>query len=163
MTGSITGWAGLFVKRLVFGMKINRICKKKGFMLKKKGFLWWLGRNKSGKCNFTVICGDESYCVKLVGVRSKRILYGFVDDNSYEIKDYTFALPVSMYGFEYKIKKKEPYQFEKGTIPCIVMIPHSVKVTMQCQTHRIEIGNGDKIPEGEFFFAEKFLNMLKQK
>ncbi len=166
MTGSITGWVRLLVKRYIFGVKLKRVCKKKGFVLKKNGILWWLGKNKSGKYNFTVICGDESYCVKLVGVRSKRILFGFVDENAYEIKDYTFAMVHTMDGFEYETKKKEPYQFEDGTKPCIVMVPDSVKVTVRsesAQSNRIEIGTHDKTPEGEFFFAEKFLEMLKSK
>lgn len=166
MTGSITGWVKLFVKRYIFGVKLKRVCKKRGFVLKKNGVLWWLGKNRSGKYNFTVICGDESYCVKLIGVRSKRILFGFVDENAYEIKDYTFAMVHSMDGFEYETKKKEPYQFEDGAKPCIVMVPDSVKVTVRsesAQSNRIEIGTHDKTPEGEFFFAEKFLEMLKSK
>lgn len=166
MTGSITGWFKLFAKRYAFGMKVKRVCKKKGFILKKNGVLWWLGKNKSGKYNFTITCGDESYCVKLVGVRSKCILFGFVDENAYEIKDYTFALPVSMDGFEYETKKKEPYRFEDGATPCIVMVPYSAKVTVRSesmQSKRIEIGTHDTTTEGEFFFAEKFLDMLNVK
>ncbi len=166
MTGSVTGWVKLVVKRFAFGIKLKHVCKKKGFTLRKNGTLWWLGKNKNGNCNFTVDCGNESYCVKLVGVRSKRILFGFVDENSYEIKDYTFALPVTMDAFEYETRKKEPYRFEEGTMPCIVMLPGSVKVTVRSNTsqlNRIEIGSRDKTPEGEFFFAEKFLNMLKEK
>ena len=166
MTGSITGWVKLFVKRYAFSVKIKRVCKKKGFVLKKNGILWWLSKNKSGKYNFTVICGDESYCVKLIGVRSKRILFGFIDKNSYEIKDYTFAMVYSMDGFDYEIKKKEPYRFEDDTKPCIVMVPDSVKVTVRsesAQSNRIEIGTHDMMPEGEFFSAEKFLQMLKNK
>ena len=166
MTGNVTGWGKLLVKRFVFGIKLKHVCKKKGFMLRKNGTLWWLGKNKNGNCNFTVDCGNESYCVKLVGVRSKQILYGFIDKNSYEIKDYTFALPVTMDSFEYEVRKKELYRFEDGTIPCIVMIPNSVKVTVRSETaqlKRIEIGNSDRTPEGEFFFAEKFITMLKEK
>ncbi len=166
MTGSITGWGKLLVKRFVFGIKLKHVCKKKGFMLRKNGTLWWLGKNKNGNCNFTVDCGNESYCVKLVGVRSKQILFGFVDETTYEIKDYTFALPHTMDSFEYETKKKEPYRFEKDAIRCIVMVPDSVKVTVRSETaqlKRIEIGNRDKTPEGEFFFAKKFLNMLKEK
>ena len=33
MTGSITGWVKLFVKRYIFGVKLKRVCKKKGFVL----------------------------------------------------------------------------------------------------------------------------------
>lgn len=166
MTGSITGWVKLLVKQFAFSRRIKRVCKKKGFALKKNGDLWWLGKNKSGKYNFTVIRGNESYCVKLIGVRSKRILFGFINEESYEIKDYTFALPVSMDGFEYEAKKKEPYCFEMGAMPCIVMVPDSVKVTVRSQTvqaKRIEIGNCDMAPEGKFFYGERFLDILKKK
>ena len=58
-----------------------------------------------------------------------------------------------MDSFEYEVRKKEPYRFEDGTIPCIVMIPNSVKVTVRSETaqlKRIEIGTRDKTPEGEF-------------
>ncbi|MBR5278238.1 MAG: hypothetical protein IKU23_03120 [Clostridia bacterium] len=166
MTGSITGWIRLFIKRYSFGVKIKHICKKKGFILNKNGFLWWLGKNKSGKCNFTICCGNESYCVKLIGVRSKRILFGFVNKNTYEIKDYTFALPHTTFDFDYELKNKEPYRFDNGSTPCIVMVPNSVKVTVRsndAQQTRIEIGSRDKTPEGEFFFADRFLTMLKDK
>lgn len=166
MTGAVTGWVTMAVKRYLFCQRVKRLCKKKAFVLKKNGLLWWSGKNKSGKCNFTVICKDESYCVKLVGVRSKRILYGFIDENYYEIKDYTFALAHTMDSFEYVVKQKEPYRFEKKTKPCIVMIPDSVKVTVRSETaqmQRVEIGTHDKTPEGEFYFAEKFLSELKEK
>ncbi len=164
MTGGITGWCKLVVMRYRFCAKVRRICKKKGFELKKNGTFWWLGKNKSGKSNFTVACGDKSYCVKLIGVRCKRILFGFIDKHSYEIKDYTFALAHTMDSFEYEVKKKEPYEFEEGSIPCIVMVPESVKVTVRSDTvqmKRVEIGSRDKTKEGEFFFADKFLDMLK--
>lgn len=166
MTGSITGWVKLFIKRYAFGVKIKQVCKKKGFELYKNGSFWWLGRNNSGKYNFTVKCYDENFCVKLVGVRSKRILYGFIDEYSYEIKDYTFALPHTMDSFDYVVKNKEPYQFMEETVPCIVMIPESVKVTIRnqnAQNNRMEIGSGDKVIEGSFFFGDKFLQLLNEK
>lgn len=166
MTGSITGWIKLFIKRYIFGLKVKRVCNKKGFTLRKNGSWWWLGKNKSGKYNFTVNCHNESYCVKLIGVRSKRILFGFVDRSTYEIKDYTFAMVHTMDGFDYELKKKEPYRFESRAKPCIVMVPDSVKVTVRsqgAQSRRTEIGSRDLTPEGEFFFAEKFLDMLVNK
>lgn len=173
MTGSVTGWLKLLAVRFAFGIKIKRICRKKGFKLNKNGALWWLGKNKSGKCNFTVICGGESYCVKLIGVRSKRILFGFINECFYEIKDYTFALAHTMDSFQYEVKRKEPYCFENKAKRCIVMLPSSVKVTVRRESvklkqfetsfSRIEIGNRDMTPEGEFYFAEKFLEELSQK
>lgn len=166
MTGSVTGWIKLLIKRYVFGLKIKGICKKKGFKLNKNGTLWWLGKNKSGKYNFTIICGDESLCVKLIGVRSRRILFGFIDEFTYELKDYTFAMVHTMDGFQYETREKEPYIFENGAKPCIVMVPDSVKVTVRSQgarSKRTEIGSCDLTPEGEFFFAGKFLDMLVNK
>lgn len=164
MIGCPEGWLKLLVKRFAFGIKIKRICRQKGFELKKNGVFWWLGKNKSGKHNFNVKCGEKSYCVKLVGVRSKCILFGFLDEFFYEIKDYTFAMVQTMDGFKYELKKKEPFRFENGALPCIVMVPESAKVTVRNQTPymRTEICSGDKAPEGKFFFGEKFLNMLEE-
>lgn len=163
MIGCPACWAKLVVKRFLFCCKIKRICRQNGFELKKNGILWWLGTNKSGKHNFTVVCTEKSYCVKLVGVRSKSILFGFADKDFYEIKDYTFALFITMDGFVYEHRKKEPYQFEAGATPCIVMVPDSAKVTARndARSGRFEIGSGDTTPEGTFFFGEKFLNILK--
>ena len=163
MTGCPHGWVKSVFSRLAFSIKIKRVCRQKGFELKKNGALWWLGTNKSGKHNFTVISRGKSYCVKLVGVRSKRILFGFIDENYYETKDYTFALLHTMDSFEYEVKKKAPFQFEYGAVSCIVMVPHSAKITVRNRESsvRTEIGNGDTTPEGQFFFGEKFLNILK--
>lgn len=164
MTGAVTGWVKLFFKRYNFKRKVSKICRNKGYSLEKNGFLWWLGKNKSGKCNFTVNCNESKYSVKLIGVRSKNILFGFIDETHYEIKDYTFALPHTMDSFEYTVKEKEPYNFDAGAKKCIVMIPESVKVTIRNRSEkrdRQEIGNRDIIPEGEFFSGKRFLDMLK--
>ena len=163
MTGCITGWPRLLIKRFIFSRRVTQICKKNGFSISKNGAFWWLGSTKSGKYSFTVYCGSVSYCVKLIGIRSRNILFGFVDKTHYEIKDYTFALPHTTFDFEYVLKKKEPYRFEKSAVPCIVMITESVKVTVRESStvmRRIEIGSGDKTPEGEFYFARKFINLL---
>lgn len=165
MTGAVTGWARLFCKRAVFAFKIKRICKEKGFVLKSKGLFWWLGRNKSEKCNFTIDCGERRFCVKIIGVRSKRILFGFIDENHYEIKDYTFALAHTMDSFNYETRSKEPYRFDEGTVHCIVMLPDSAKVTIRKrseQKDRQEIGSRDIVPEGEFFFGKNFIEMIKE-
>lgn len=165
MTGAVTGWAKLVFKRFIFKTKVKRICRKKGFTLYKNGFWWWLGKNKSGKCNFLIDCGENRYSVKLLGVRSKNIYFGFIDKLNYEIKDYTFALPHTMDSFEYVIKKKEAYKFDKNATPCIVMVPNSVKVTVRKrseQRDRQEIGSRDSVPEGCFFFGEKFLETLEK-
>ncbi|MBR6563251.1 MAG: hypothetical protein IKK70_04865 [Clostridia bacterium] len=133
--------------------------------MKKNGFLWWTGRNKSKSWNFTITTPNESLCVKMIGVRSKRILYGFVDEERYEIKDYTFALAHTMDSFEYVLKPKERYVFEENATPCIVMIPESVKVTVRSSTSqrsRSEIGNNDQTPEGRFYLSDKFIAMLKE-
>lgn len=166
MTGAVTGWAKLFFKRYIFGIKLKRICNRKGYRLEKSGIWWWLGRNKSEKCNFLVDCGANRYSVKLVGVRSRKIYYGFINEHSYEIKDYTFALVHTMDSFEYAVKKKEPYKFDKDAAPCIVMIPDSVKVTVRNrneQRDRQEIGSRESVPEGTFFFGENFLEFLEEK
>ena len=164
MTGAVTGWVTLLFKQYSFGRKVKSICRQKNYELYKDGAFWWIGKNKSGKYNFTVKCGDESYCVKLVGVRSKRILFGFVNEQSYEIKDYTFAILHTMDGFDYEVKEKQPYQFSQKARRLIVMVPESTKVTVRSRERsmRAEIGSGDETPEGKFFFGEKFLNMLKE-
>ncbi len=165
MTGAVTGWVKLFFKRYNFKRKVSKICRTKGYSLEKNGFLWWLGKNKSGKCNFTVSSNENKYSVKLIGVRSKNILFGFIDENFYEIKDYTFALPHTMDSFEYTVKKKEPYRFDIGAKPCLVMVPDSAKVTVRNRSEkkdRQEIGSHDFAPEGEFFTGEKFLVMLEK-
>ncbi len=158
------GFPKLILKRFVFSVKLKRICKERGLKLCKNGVFWWTGRNKSGKYNFTVKSQNKSFCVKLVGVRSKRILFGFVDEKSYEIKDYTFALLHTMDSFVYELKEKEPYRFENDHIPVIVMIPESGKVTVRRKDRkndRTEISSRDKTPEGEFYFGKDFLEMLK--
>ena len=164
MTGAPTGWIKLICKRLAFAVKLRRICKQKGFTLEKHRKLWWLGKNKSGKINFTVTAGEKRYSIKLIGVRNPAILYGFIDENTYEIKDYTFAIVSTMDGMEYVPKAKESYRFPADTHPCIVMVPHSVKVTLREHNERkarTEIGAQDQAPEGEFFFGENFLQFLK--
>ena len=164
MFGAPTGWIGLILKRARFAARVKRICKKKKFPLEKNGFFWWLGKNKSEKHNFTVICGEERYSVKLIGVRNPAILFGFVNETTYEIKDYTFVLPNAMDSVNYTLKAKDPYRFPEETHPCIVMVPHSVKVTLREHNERKqrkEIGSHDKAPEGEFFFGENFLQFLK--
>ena len=166
MTGGVTGWVKLLCKQYAFGVKIKSICKKKGFGLIKNGGFWWLGKNKKGNCNFTVSCGDESFCVKLIGVRSKRILFGFIDENHFEIKDYTFAILHTMDSFEYEVRNKEPYRFAARSVPCIVMVSESAKVTVRhphSSNIRTEIGSGDTAPEGCFYFENDFLQMLKEK
>ena len=40
------------------------------------------------------------------------------------------------------------------------MVPDSVKVTVRSVNSRVEIGTHDMTPEGEFFFSQKFLDML---
>lgn len=164
MTGAPTGWIKLICKRLAFAVKVRRICKQKGFALETHRKLWWLGKNKRGKINFTIHCKEKRYSVKLIGVRNPAILYGFVDERRYEIKDYTFAIVSTMDGMEYVAKPKETYCFPADTHPCIVMVPHSVKVTLREHNERkarMEIGPGDMTPEGEFFFGASFLEFLK--
>lgn len=114
MTGAPTGWIKLILKRYSFSVSLKRLCRKKGFRLEKKGFFWWLGKNKSGKHSFIVTCGEKRFCVKLIGVRNPAILFGFVNEYTYEIKDYTFALPNTMDGMNYVLKNKEPYRFTEG-------------------------------------------------
>lgn len=162
MTGAIYGFPILIIKYLIFGVKLKRLCKSNGYTLCKNGMFWWLGNNKNGKHNFTVKDKDKSYCVKLIGVRSKKILFGFVDKNTYEIKDYTFAVLWTMDGFEYEPKKKEAYSFEKNSIPCIVMVSKSNKITVKSKTSRTEIASGDKTNEGTFYFGKAFLKVLKK-
>lgn len=152
----------LILKRFAFGVKIKRICKRKGYELCKNGMFWWSGSNKSGKYNFTLKRNNQSYCVKLVGVRSKKVLFGFVDENTYETKDYTFAILWTMDSFEYELKKKEAYIFEENSIPCIVMVPESNKVTVKDKTARTETASGDKTKEGYFYFGKDFLKMIKE-
>ncbi len=164
MFGAPTGWIKLICKRYAFAVGVRRACKSKGFTLEKNGVFWWLGTNKSDKHNFTITCGDTHYSVKLVGVRNPAILFGFVDEHTYEIKDYTFALPHTMDGIPYVLKKKEPYRFPEDSIPCIVMVPHGTKVTIRNRTEqrdRQEIGGRDQSPEGTFFFGQNFLQFLK--
>lgn len=74
-----------------------------------------------------------------------------------------FFLCAVMDSFEYEVKKKAPFQFEYGAVPCIVMVPESAKITVRNRESsvRTEIGSGDITPEGTFFFGEKFLNILK--
>lgn len=162
MTGAIFGYPLLIIKYLVYGIKLKRLCTKNGYSLCKNGIFWWLGNNKSGKHNFTVKSQDKSYCVKLIGVRSKKILFGFVDENTYEIKDYTFAILWTMDGFEYDLKKKEAYIFEENSIPCIVMVSESNKVTVKDKTARTEIASGDQTKEVYFYFGKDFLKMIKE-
>ena len=164
MTGAPTGWIKLICKRLAYAVKVRRICKQKGFTLETHRKLWWLGTNKNGKINFTIHCKEKRYSVKLIGVRNPAILYGFIDERQYEIKDYTFAIVSTMDGMEYAAKTKEPYCFPADTHPCIVMVPHSVKVTLREHNERkarTEIGARDMTPEGEFFFSTNFLDFLK--
>ncbi len=163
MTGAILGYPVLIIKYLVYGIKIKRICKSKGHTLLRNGKFWWIGNNKSRKYNFTVKCKDKCYCIKLIGVRSKKILFGFVDENVYEIKDYTFALLWTMDGFEYELKKKEGYTFEENTVPAIVMVSESYKITEKNKTYRKEISSGDKTKEGYFYFGKDFLKIIKEK
>lgn len=165
MTGAPTGWIKLICKRFAFAVKVRRICKQKGFTLEKHRKLWWLGKNKSGKVNFTIHGKEKLYSVKLIGVRNPAIFYGFIDEKQYELKDYTFAIVSTMGGIEYTPKPKEPYRFPVDTHPCIVMVPHSVKVTLREHNERkarTEIGSRDQAPEGEFFFGENFLQFLKE-
>ncbi len=162
MTGAIFGYPLLIIKYLVYGIKLKRLCKRKGHTLLRNCMFWWLGNNKSGKYNFTLKCNDKNYCVKLIGVRSKKILFGFVDQNTYETKDYTFAILWTMDGFEYELKKKEAYIFEENSIPCIVMVPESNKVTVKDKTARTEIASGDKTKEGYFYFGKDFLKTIKE-
>lgn len=165
MLGAPTGWIKLICKRYAFAVKVRRICKQKGFSIEKHRTLWWLGTNKRATPSFTVTNGNKRYCVKLIGVRNPAILFGFVSDTVYEIKDYTFALPSTMDGIQYTLKEKEPYRFGEGTHPCIVMVPHSTKVTVRKRTEqrdRQEIGSGEQAPEGTFFLAPNFLQMLKE-
>ena len=96
-------------------------------------------------------------------MRSKKILFGFVDENVYEIKDYTFALLWTMDGFEYELKKKEGYTFEENTVPAIVMVSESYKITEKNKTYRKEISSGDKTKEGYFYFGKDFLKIIKEK
>ena len=87
-----------------------------------------------------------------------------MNETIYEIKDFTFVLPNAMDSVNYTLKAKEPYRFPEGTHPCIVMAPHSVKVTLREHNERKqrqEIGSHDQAPEGEFFFGENFLQFLK--
>jgi len=132
----------LILKRARFAVRVKRICKKKNLPFEKNGFFWWLGKNKSGKHSFTVTCGEERYSVKLIGVRNPAILFGFVNETTYEIKDYTFVLPNAMDSVNYVLKAKEPYRFPEGTHPCIVMVPHSVKVTLREHKGESPRGNG---------------------
>lgn len=166
MTGGILGWVSLVAERFAFGVKLKRVCKKKGYCLCENGKFWWLGRNGSGKYNFTVKCGDESYCVKLIGVRKKVILFGFINETLYEIKDYTFAVLWTMNGIEYEYRSKQKYDFRQGAKPCIVMVPESAKVTIRVPKDiggRVEIGSHDTTPEGTFYFGKEFLDMLEKK
>lgn len=149
MTGSVSGWVKLILRQFAFGVKIKRLCRGNGYELIKNGVFWWLGNNKKGKYNFTVNGGGESFCVKLVGVRSKIILFGFINEHSYEIKDYTFALLDTMDSFEYEVKAKEPFEFTALSVPCIVMVSESAKVTVRhphSPSIRTEIGSGDTAP-----------------
>lgn len=165
MTGAILGWPRLFLKQFIFGSKIKRLCRKNGYLLHKNKLFWWVGKNSSSKYNFTIDCRNIRYCVKIIGVRSKRIYFGFVNKNNYEIRDLTFATVQTMDGFDYILRRKKPYEFEDGAFNCIVMVPESVKVTLRSRNEkkeRLEIGSRDTVPEGEFFFGDKFIEFIKQ-
>ena len=165
MTGCITGWPRLFIKRFVFSRRVILICRKNCYKLEKNGAFWWIGKTKSANHSFSIDCGGKKYCVKLIGIRSRNILFGFIDRERYEIKDYTFAIPSTTFGIEYSQKKKEAYSFDDDAVPCIVMVGNSVKVTVRENTNtmaRTEISSNDQTPEGLFFFASDFLNFIKK-
>lgn len=163
MTGAIFGWFKIPIKRIKFALKLKRICRRKGFTLETEGFFWMFGSNGNGKCNFTVKTEKERLQVKLVGVRSRRVYFGFVDGERYEIRDMTFADIANMNGIRYEYRSKSPYRFEEGAKPFIVMTPISNIVTARlCNGKRREIGNGDHIPEGRFYFSRGFLALLEE-
>ncbi len=163
MFGAPLGILKFPIKRIKFGIKLRWICFRKGFRFKKCRWLWLCGGNGSRKCNFIVDTGRERLQVKLIGVRSRRVFFGFINEQNYENRDLTFADTRSWVLIPYDMKMKKPYAFEEGTKHFIVMTPISNVVTVRENNYgRVQIGNGDIVPEGKFYFARAFLKMLKE-
>lgn len=162
MFGCLFGFPRLYFKRILFMIKLSDICRQKGLHLRKnKGILRGI-KNSGEDYDFTVDSKTASYCVKIIGIRSRQIYFGFVNEESYEIRDLTFALPCSMDGLKYELRRKAPYRFEDGAERCIVMVGKSVRITARSENGRREIANSDIVPEGRFFFGAGFLEFLKE-
>lgn len=52
--------------------------------------------------------------------------------------------------------------FEDGAERCIVMAGKSAGITVRTENGRQEIGDYDIVPEGRFFFGDRFLEYLKE-
>lgn len=65
----------LFFKRLSLLFKIKRVCRDKGYALRGKHFLWFLGGKEGKNCDCVIETEKELFAVKLFGMpRRKRVL-----------------------------------------------------------------------------------------
>lgn len=160
----------LLYKRLVFVVRLKSVCKSHGYQLIPTHRFWWLGWTRGIISDFHVVTQDTVYSVKLIGTISKRILFNFVDETNYSVRNLMFQFSAAAYHVPYDPKKKKPYQFNyelpdecitQKMIPVILMNPVSSIVsfsTFEAQRKRVE--NGDYVNEGYFFSSSGFLDQL---
>ena len=160
----------LLYKRLALVIRLKSVCKSHGYQFIPTHHFWWLGWTRGLNSDFHVVTQDTVYSVKLIGTVSKRILFNFVDETNYSVRNLMFQFSAAAYHVPYKPKKKKPYQFNyelpdecitKKMIPVILMNPVSSIVSFSAfGAKRKLVENGDYVNEGYFFSGSGFLDRL---
>lgn len=83
-----------FIKRLICAVKIKKACRDNDFIFKPTHFLWFMGLNNSGHCDFYCISQKDSrkYSVKLFGALYRRQILDFIEGNRYRWMRYKFMM-----------------------------------------------------------------------
>ncbi len=162
----------LLYKRLAFINRLKQVCKSCRYQLIPTHHFWWLGWTRGINSDFHVVTQDTIYSVKLIGSVSKRILFNFVDESNYSVRNLIFQFSVAAADVPYDAKKKAPYQFDyklpnecitKRMMPVIVMNPVSSIVSVSTNSEkRKQVENGDYVNEGYFFTGTGFLEKLHE-
>lgn len=167
---AIFPYARCFCKRLGCLCKIRKICRRKNFELHPTHPLWFLGSNRSKKCDFYIETPNEVFAIKLFGM--KRLATLILQENgNYIVKrvigvrfanftEYTKPKSLTAFDFHFRFQKK---WMEKRVHLGLLINPISIDVCIQEKNGlRKGMYYGDVINGIELYSLSSLLNVLEQ-
>lgn len=159
----------ILFKRVSFAARMKKACRESGYGFSPTHAFWLIGWTRGKKCDFYIEKPEGIYAVKLIGAVSRTVLFNYINEGHYAVRDLTFHTRYVSMGIPYKAKSKSKYDFigalpkawrVKEIIPAIVMVPVSCFVTCSHGGEMKPISDGDKIAEGTFYTGSGFIKEI---
>ncbi len=166
----VTPYIRCFFKRLKCGIKINRVCREKGYIIHKNHALWFLGGKKGKRCDCYVETDKEVLAIKFFNIPRKRRVLVFREDGMYFVRRFMGMEIRIIYSFDGRVKEFPKYDFEYRKMDgaddkCIrkILLVNPVPMEMRMQARNGKesiVSPGDRVYGLEVCNISRFLNEL---